>query len=174
MCARHGLNTFLTGHRLINTDTALSLQLMLLESHPATHNQGPTKANSGSKEGLSVYGLFHQFTSTPQGKHLLRQYFLRPSKNINVISERLNAVTCFTRPENEVPSKSCRKCLKGIGNVRPMMMQLKRGISAGSGRPGSIALRNWSGLLRVREHADTLKGINGLRLPVLLQCPADS
>jgi DNA mismatch repair protein MSH5 len=50
----------------INTDTLLSLQIMSTESHPNAQQHGPaSKAGSGgSKEGLSVYGLFQHFAKT--------------------------------------------------------------------------------------------------------------
>jgi hypothetical protein len=50
--------------RFINADTLHSLQILDDESHPNSHNQGPTKSASGSKEGLSVYGLFRHLART--------------------------------------------------------------------------------------------------------------
>lgn len=63
----------LDGIMFMNSDTLAALQILQSEVHPQAHNQGPTNTNSGSKEGLSVYGLFQNLARTPQGKHLLRQ-----------------------------------------------------------------------------------------------------
>lgn len=67
----------------INADALRSLQILGLESDPNAYMQGPK--NSGTKEGLSVYGLFKFAVSTPQGKDRLRQMFLRLTMDIDFI-----------------------------------------------------------------------------------------
>ncbi|KAF2145739.1 uncharacterized protein K452DRAFT_244048, partial [Aplosporella prunicola CBS 121167] len=140
-----------TGNMFINMDTLLSLQIMQSECHPHSHNQGPTKSNSGSKEGLSVYGLFHHLARTPQGKLLLRQYFLRPSLNLEVITQRLDAVAAFLQPENASVTTSLVKNLRSVKNMRLVTINLRKGISGGSNtRTGItnggvwISLRNFA------------------------------
>jgi DNA mismatch repair protein MSH5 len=121
----------------INADTLRSLQIMALESHPNSHNRGPTKSSSGSKEGLSVYGLFRHLARTPQGKFLLRQYFLRPSQNIEVIEERLNTVDIFVRPENDSFMNEMGTNLRNISNMHVVLMKLKKGVgNSANGRTG--------------------------------------
>ncbi|RMZ88581.1 hypothetical protein DV736_g4193, partial [Chaetothyriales sp. CBS 134916] len=71
-----------------NVDTLSTLQIIQPESHPNIFNQGP--GTSGSKEVLSVFGLFQHHARTPQGKAQLRTIFLRPSLDVNVINERLD------------------------------------------------------------------------------------
>src|SRR5436305_4398696 len=60
--------------RLINADTFLSVQIIQPESHLNAFNEGP--GSTGSKESLSIYGLFHHLARTPQGRARLRQLFL--------------------------------------------------------------------------------------------------
>lgn len=60
------MNRVLTYNRLINGNALLSLQIIQSESHPSMFDQGPGKKSSSSKEGLSIYGIFHQFASTSQ------------------------------------------------------------------------------------------------------------
>lgn len=120
---------------------------MQSESHPHAHNQGPRAA--GSKEGLSLYGLFHHLARTPQGKYLLRQYFLRPSLNIDLINERLDAIGVFLRPNNQGAVESITKSLNGVFNVRTSMINLRKGITGGSGKAGGIARSVWTGLQKV-------------------------
>ncbi|KAI9699119.1 MAG: MutS protein msh5 [Candelina mexicana] len=155
----------LKGMMFINADTLSSLQVLQSESHPHSHNQGPTKATSGSKEGLSVYGLFHHLASTPQGKYLLRQYFLRPSLNINIINERLDSISVFLRPDNEAPLMNLVKSLKQVKNIRVVMIQLRKGVSGGSGMGGGIARGVWAGIHQFAYHTlkirDALKEIIG-------------
>ncbi|TKA64558.1 hypothetical protein B0A49_08259, partial [Cryomyces minteri] len=149
----------LSGSMFINTDTLLSLQVMQSESHPHSHNQGPIRASSGSKEGLSVYGLFHHLARTPQGKFLLRQYFLRPTLNISVINERLNTISVFLRPDNAVPFDDLIKNLKSVKNMRMMMVNLRKGVSGGSGKSGGIARGAWSSICQFVYHALKIRDI---------------
>jgi DNA mismatch repair protein MSH5 len=139
--------------RFINADTFLSLQVFQPESHPHSHNQGPTKKNSGSKEGLSIYGLFCHLAHTPQGKNLLRQYFLRPSLNIALINERLETTAVFTRPDNVVVVESLVKSLKKIRNMKTVLIHLRKGISgSASVRGGGIRRGVWGSLVMVITH----------------------
>lgn len=133
----------------INTDTLHSLGIIDAEAHPNSHNRGPN-AKSGTKEGLSVYGLFHHLARTPQGRFLLRQCFLRPSLNIDVINERLDAVSTFFRPENSSSLEALVQNLKSIGNMRMMMINLRKGV--GGSIPGRNGLSRsvWTSIRGVR------------------------
>ena len=119
------------------------------ESHPHSHNQGPTRASSGAKEGLSVYGLFHNLARTPQGKQLLREYFLRPITDATMIKERHDAVTVFLRPDNSGPIGSLTKSLGQIKNMRAVMTNLKKGVSNGLSKGGGVKNSIWSTLRKV-------------------------
>ncbi|KAF2804902.1 uncharacterized protein BDZ99DRAFT_425101 [Mytilinidion resinicola] len=149
----------------INADTLQSLQILQSESHPHTHNQGPTKGSSGSKEGLSVYGLFHHLARTPQGKYLLRQYFLRPSLNVDVINERLETISIFVRPENSEPLEMLVKSLQSIKNIRVIMINLRKGVGGGLTKGGGIAKSIWAGIRLFVYHAmkirDTFQDVTG-------------
>ena len=140
-------------HRFVNADTLASLQILQSESHPQSHNQGPTKASSGSKEGLSVYGLFHHLARTPQGKYLLRQYFLRPSLDIGIINERLDTASVFLRPDNNGPMNMIVKSLGQIKNMKTVMIHLRKGISNGSSNGGGIKSGVWSSLRSVGQRS---------------------
>ena len=122
---------------------------MQSESHPHTHNQGPNNASSGSKEGLSVYGLFHHLARTPQGKQLLRQYFLRPSLDLDIIKERQNSITMFLRPDNSAYKTEIVDSLKQIRNMTTVMIHLRKGISNGPSKGGGIKSGIWSSLRSV-------------------------
>lgn len=111
----------------VNADTLHSLQILDAESHPNSHNRGPTKANSGAKEGLSIYGLFHHLARTSQGRALLRQQFLRPSLDLGAINERSNTIATLLQPENEPAMKAIIDNLKNVGNIRTMIVCLKKG-----------------------------------------------
>lgn len=150
----------LRGTMFINSDTLLSLQVMQAESHPHLHNQGPTKGTSGSKEGLSVYGLFHRFARTQQGKYLLKQWFLRPSLSHEVITQRHGAISVFLRPENDAGFRSVVECLKRLVNVRKIMINFRKGISASSGKSRGPSKSIWRSLHLVRS-GDTYRFEHG-------------
>jgi DNA mismatch repair protein MSH5 len=135
----------------VNADTLASLQILQSESHPQSHNQGPTKASSGWKEGLSVYGLFHHLARTAQGKYNLRQYFLRPSLDVGIINERLDTASVFLRPDNSGPLNMLVKSLGQIKNMKTVMIHLRKGISNGMGKGGGIKSGVWSSLRSVEQ-----------------------
>lgn len=135
----------------MNADTLASLQILQSESHPQSHNQGPTKASSGWKEGLSVYGLFHHLARTPQGKYNLRQYFLRPSLDISIVNERLDTASVFLRPENSGPLNMLVKSLGQIKNMKTVLIHLRKGISNGMSKGGGIKSGVWSSLRSVEQ-----------------------
>ena len=145
--------------RFVNMDTLLSLQIIQSETHPHSHNQGPVKSSSGSKEGLSVYGLFHHLARTPQGKFTLRQYFLRPSLNLDVINERLDTISIFVRPDNANQLDELSKNLARMKNIRPVLIQLHKGVSGGAGKGGGIAQGSWASLRSFVFHALTIRDV---------------
>ncbi|WPG99670.1 Hypothetical protein R9X50_00248900 [Acrodontium crateriforme] len=139
----------------INADTLLSLQIISNESHPNAQNQGPTSKGltGGSKEGFSVYGLFHQLTRTTQGRLLLRQYFLRPSLNINIINERLHVIGVLLQPENSSGLQELIKNLAKIKNMRTLLVNLRRGITNGVKRTQGVSSSIWPSIRQFVYHA---------------------
>ncbi|KAL8885773.1 MAG: hypothetical protein Q9215_006422 [Flavoplaca cf. flavocitrina] len=140
----------LDGVMFIDAETLGALQVMHSQSHPQSHNQGPSRASSGPKEGLSVYGLFSHLARTPQGKQLLRRYFLRPCLDIPTINERLDTARVFLRPDNTTLLSSIVKNLGQIKNMKTVVIHLKKGISNGMGNgSGGIKSGVWSSLRSV-------------------------
>jgi DNA mismatch repair protein MSH5 len=144
----------------VNADTLHSLQILGAESHPASHNRGPTKASSGAKEGLSVYGLFHHLARTTQGRFLLRQHFLRPSLNLDIINERLNTMTTFLRPDNDSALDSLVKIMKNVGNMRVMMINLRKGIGGATKGKGGFSRSVWQ----------SIRGVSTFPVPSKKEC----
>lgn len=145
----------------INTDTLNSLQILQSEFHPNTHMQGPTKSNSGAKESLSVYGLFRQLAHTPQGKHKLRQVFLRPSLELSLIQERHNTIAVFLRSGNADALDTITHSLKRIKNIRAVLIHLMKGVSAPTSKGGAIKQGIWGSLQQFTFHS--LKVVDAIR-----------
>lgn len=153
----------------INTDTVLSLQIMSTEAHPNAQQHGPaSKASSGgSKEGLSVYGLFQHFAKTSQGRTLLRQYFLRPSQHKATIDERLDTTSFLVRPDHGDHLKRLSESLGKIQNVRLYTVNLRKGVSNGTNRGRKVSTSIWPNLCQFAFHAlritDILAELEGAR-----------
>ncbi|KAJ6120499.1 DNA mismatch repair protein MutS core [Penicillium sp. IBT 18751x] len=133
--------------RWIGSNTLLSLQIIQSESHPNMFNQGPGKKSALRKEGLSVYGLFCRFAYTPQGRARLKQMFFRPSLNLGTIRERHDFIAIFSRPENLTAIERMTNGLKHVKNLRPVMVNLHKGISTGSGKIAGFKSTVWASLL---------------------------
>lgn len=131
----------------INNDTLLSLQITTTESHPNAQQQGPVKSGS-SKEGLSVYGLFHPLAKTQQGRRLLKKMFLQPSLNLEVINERHDTIAVFLRPDNSDILGQLASALAGVRDMRIAVINLHKGISSGGSQSRPIATSMWSTLRR--------------------------
>ncbi|GFF57535.1 DNA mismatch repair protein MSH5 [Aspergillus udagawae] len=137
----------LKGAMFINRSTLLSLQITESESHPSMLKQGPGRKSPASKEGLSVYGLFQRFAHTPQGRNRLRQMFLRPSIETNVICERHDFISVYLRQDNYDALNKIVKSMKHIKNLRPVMINLRKGISTGSAKTTGFKTTVWATLL---------------------------
>lgn len=111
----------------INTDTIRALQIIEVESHPNSQNQGPR--SSGAKEGLSVYGLFYHLARTPQGRQRLRQWFMRPTMDMNVLQQRQRSIHVFVRPDNATQVTDLSKNLKGMAHIRNHILKLRKGVT---------------------------------------------
>lgn len=136
-------------YRFVNERTLLSLQIIESESHPSMINKGLGRKSS-SKEGLSVYGLFQRFANTPQGRNRLRQLFLRPSVDLDAIRERHACISVYLRPENCSSLNKAIKSLKHIKNLHNTMLNLRKGVSTGSGKIAGFRSTVWATLLAVR------------------------
>ncbi|PGH34737.1 DNA mismatch repair protein MSH5 [[Emmonsia] crescens] len=149
----------------VNTDTLTSLQVIQSESHPNAFNQGPGKTSPGAKESLSIYGLFHHFARTPQGKTRLRQRFLRPSTDTTHIGEGHDFISTYLHPDNSASIEKLTKSLKGIKNLRPVMVHVQKGISSGNAKFKAFKSGVWATLLEFAFHAidvhETIRTVTG-------------
>lgn len=145
----------------VNADTLSSLQIIRSESHPNSHMQGPNNSSSGSKESLSVFGLFVHLASTPQGKQKIRQMFLRPSVDVRVISERLKTIGFFLRSENQAALQKIRRGLKKIKDIRTVVIHMQKGVNSKTGKAAAVNSGIWGSLQRFSFNA--LKILEAIR-----------
>ena len=131
----------------VNADTLAALQILGSESHPNGQMQGPDRSKSGAKENLSVFGLLKFLASTSQGKAKLRQMFLRPSVDLDLIHERQRTIATFLRPDNAQVFSSVVKLLRKVKNVKTSMLHLHKGVDLPS-RIRSVKKGVWMALSR--------------------------
>ena len=96
-----------------------------------------------------MYGLFHHLARTPQGKLRLRQYFLRPSLNLDVLHERHDAISILLQASNETLLNDIVKSLKSIKNMKNVVTNLRKGISGGSSKNQGLTSGVWFSLRSV-------------------------
>ncbi|KAB5579927.1 muts domain V-domain-containing protein [Coniochaeta sp. 2T2.1] len=120
----------------VNADTLISLQILGSEHHPNSQMQGPDKAKQGAKEDLSVYGLVKTLACTPQGKARLRQMFLRPSNDLDLIRERHRSIAAFLRPENRAVLEQITKKLRKVKDIKGTIANLNKGVHQASRAQG--------------------------------------
>ncbi|KAF5679949.1 DNA mismatch repair MSH5 [Fusarium circinatum] len=151
------LNTYM----YVSTDALLSLQILQTELHPNSQAWGPGANKSNSKESLSVYGLFHHLACTPQGRTQLRQLFLRPLLDLDIISERQRTIAVLLQPDNAEKLAQLASTLRKIRNMRTTLAQLRKGIefpSAGQSFDRGV----WATIQKFTAQALTLREMIGL------------
>jgi DNA mismatch repair protein MSH5 len=134
----------------VNADTLVSLQILQSEFHPNSQMRGPS--SSGTKESLSVYGLFHYLACTQQGRSKLRRIFIRPSIDIDIINGRQQSISFFLRAENTETLAGLTKNLRKIRNMQPVIVNLRKGVD-NPGQRASVTNNVWAALQFFALHA---------------------
>ncbi|XP_046906065.1 mutS protein homolog 5 [Hypomesus transpacificus] len=95
----------------IDRDTYSVLQIFKSELHPSVY-----KLQSGVKEGLSLYGILNRCKSK-FGSKMLRQWFLRPSRDLALLNRRQTVVRFFSSPRNSDTLRTLQGSLSNIRNI---------------------------------------------------------
>ncbi|KAM8870863.1 mutS protein homolog 5 [Spinachia spinachia] len=102
----------------IDRDTYSVLQIFKSEVHPSVY-----KLHSGEKEGLSLYGILNR-CRCKFGSKLLRQWFLRPTKDLAVLRRRQEVIRFFTSPRNSDALDTLRSSLRNISNIPTLLHRM--------------------------------------------------
>uniref|UniRef100_H3DLY3 MutS protein homolog 5 n=1 Tax=Tetraodon nigroviridis TaxID=99883 RepID=H3DLY3_TETNG len=106
----------LKGIICIDHDTYSVLQIFKSELHPSVY-----KLHSGEKEGLSLYGILNR-CRCKFGSKLLRQWFLRPTRDLTVLHRRQEVIRFFASPQNSDALSTLQSLLRNISNI-PMLLR---------------------------------------------------
>ncbi|XP_067307717.1 mutS protein homolog 5 isoform X2 [Pseudorasbora parva] len=104
----------------IDRDTYSALQIFKSELHPSVF-----KLQSGEKEGLSLYGVLNCCRSK-FGSLLLRQWFHRPTRDLNILKRRQEVIRFFTSPRNLADLGTLQSCLRNIKNISTLLHKMSR------------------------------------------------
>ncbi|KAG4952949.1 hypothetical protein GLYMA_14G022400v4 [Glycine max] len=107
--AEISLNNFLK----LDTAAHEALQIFQIDKHPSHMGIGR------AKEGFSVFGMMNKCV-TPMGRRLLRNWFLRPILDLEVLNYRLNSISFFLCSEELVTS--LRETLKSVKDI-PLLLK---------------------------------------------------
>ncbi|XP_061101764.1 mutS protein homolog 5 [Conger conger] len=102
----------------VDRDTYSVLQIFKSEPHPSVY-----KLQSGEKEGLSLYGILNR-CKCKFGSKLLRQWFLRPTRDLAVLSRRQEVVRFFTSPRNSDALRTLQGCLRNIRSIPTLLYRM--------------------------------------------------
>uniref|UniRef100_A0A8C7H4C7 MutS protein homolog 5 n=1 Tax=Oncorhynchus kisutch TaxID=8019 RepID=A0A8C7H4C7_ONCKI len=88
------------------------------ELHPSVY-----KLQSGEKEGLSLYGILNH-CRCKFGSKLLRQWFLRPTRDLAVLNRRQEVVRFFSCPRNSDSLNTLQSSLRNIRNIPTLLRSM--------------------------------------------------
>ena len=95
-----------------------ALQIFQIDSHPSQ-----IKGVGRSKEGFSLYNLLDRCQTNP-GRRLLKEWFIKPLRNIVEINYRLTSVEFFTLNSSKNLLKKIRNCLWKIKDFQKILLHL--------------------------------------------------
>lgn len=145
----------------LDNDTFLALQIFQDESHPSSVKRG---LNSSGKEGLSLFGQIDR-TKSKIGSLKLKHWFKTPSKDINVILQRQEAVGYFTLNENQDKVIALSDCLKNIKSLTKIIAKMSS---------SHISVNDWNVLYKTLYNSICLLDLcnsleNGIQAVELIQ-----
>ena len=106
-------------------DTLLALQIFRPGQRPVADVDKDARMG---QDKTSIFDLFKSLALTSQGRFKLREVFVRPSTDLTIINARQDAVASLLDPANLATVATIRACLKKVKNIRPLLLQLKRGL----------------------------------------------
>ncbi len=129
----------------VSADTLLALGIFRPPFQGQGSRAGMDKSTVASSR-RSIFDLFSSYILTVQGRRRLREIFIRPSIDLQVIESRQRSICSLCLPENRTTVAAIRRALKKIRNIRPLLLHLRKGLSL-PGSFASIKLSAWVNLL---------------------------
>ncbi|CAN6557834.1 unnamed protein product [Malus baccata var. baccata] len=119
-----------------------ALQIFLTDKHPSHMGIGR------AKEGFSVFGMMNKCV-TPMGRRLLRSWFLRPILDLEVLNNRLNAISFFLSSEELI--NSLHGTLKSVKDIPHILKKFNSPSSICTSSDWTAFLKSVCSLLHVNK-----------------------
>ncbi|XP_027368588.1 DNA mismatch repair protein MSH5 [Abrus precatorius] len=119
-----------------------ALQIFQTDKHPSHMGIGR------AKEGFSVFGMMNKCV-TPMGRRLLRNWFLRPILDLEVLNYRLNSISFFLCSEDIVAS--LRETLKSVKDIPHLLKKFDSPSSICTSSDWTALLKSICALLHVNK-----------------------
>ncbi|KRY22204.1 MutS -like protein 5, partial [Trichinella patagoniensis] len=115
------LRSFEVNDMLVMDDNAYeSLQIFKKQFHPSVYKAG----RDGFKEGFGLYSVCNRCCSSV-GAAKLRRWFLRPTRNLNKLKQRLDSIEILSCDSNFHFIQAVQKPLKQIKSVTAIFNRLR-------------------------------------------------
>ncbi|XP_067679638.1 mutS protein homolog 5-like [Haliotis asinina] len=140
-----GIQIFTLEDQMIIDDITYSaLQIFYREAHPSVYKSG-----SGAKEGLSLFGILNRCRSQI-GSKMLRLWFLRPLRNVEILKQRHAAIEFFMHARNIEVLTTLSDCLKHIKNVPRIITRMLQ---------AQASVGDWQALYKTTYHAIYIRDV---------------
>ncbi|EFC36581.1 predicted protein [Naegleria gruberi] len=106
-------------------------------AHVVTVESHPSSSLGKPKEGLSLFGIMNK-TKSSVGKDLLRQWFLKPVMDLDIIKKRHDAIDYFSRFSDDIIDE-IRENLKFVKNTKRIINRM---------REAKATVNDWSNLYK--------------------------
>ncbi|GAB2277770.1 MutS protein msh5 [Dionaea muscipula] len=127
-----------------------ALQIFQLDKHPSHMGIGR------AKEGFSVFGMMNK-CSTPMGRRLLRNWFLRPILDLETLNARFDAISFFLCSDELMTS--LRETLKSVKDVPHILKKFNSPSSSCTSSDWGAFLKSLCSLLHLNKIFEV--GISG-------------
>ncbi|KAI9161743.1 hypothetical protein LWI28_020312 [Acer negundo] len=138
------ISLYLFKNKFLKLDvTALeALQIFQTDKHPSHMGIGR------AKEGFSVFGMMNKCV-TPMGRRLLRNWFLRPILDLEILNSRLNTISFFLCSEELMAS--LHETLKSVKDIPHILKKFNSPSSSCTVGDWTAFLKSICSLLHVNK-----------------------
>eukprot|EP00804_Cyclotella_cryptica_P000901 CCRYP_001140-RA/>CCRYP_001140-RA protein AED:0.02 eAED:0.02 QI:114/0.83/0.85/1/0.5/0.42/7/4229/931 len=110
----------------LEDSTLRTLRIFATDFHPLQANNSVRgRSYSKSKEGFSIYTLLDR-TKSKSGKERLRQWMMKPLRDVQKIRQRHVAMELFLHPSSHSSASLLLERLAEVGNIDAILLRMQR------------------------------------------------
>lgn len=108
----------------VSSEAIAALQIFATEHHPLVI----TKGDGNSKEGHSLFSLLDR-TRSHAGRQLLREWMLKPLRDVGEINSRQDGVELFMLPDLQTSIGTIYRLMSRVGAVQKILTRIQKCVS---------------------------------------------